>query len=144
MRTTLSRQRRKQRSAKTLEGYENTLDFFVAHAALPRRDPRLATLGLDAGAVLRCDDPESGINERDLITLIDLRAHTDLRLRAAERTRATKWHDAVAKEVRTLPRRPRAGAAFAARAPRGTASASHDRSVRVTGQGGAELRVQPH
>jgi hypothetical protein len=93
-----------RRSPGTTDNYRTNLDFFLTHARYRLGDPRLDRLGLPAGVPMRLDDPELGLNERDLVALLTLRAATNLRTRAANERAMARWADAMAKEERAAAR----------------------------------------
>jgi hypothetical protein len=80
-----------KRSPTTTNGYKDALKFLTTLARYQPGDPRLGALGLEAGASMRCDDPATGINEHDLILLLETRATTNLRSRKANHAAMTRW-----------------------------------------------------
>lgn len=96
-----------KRSPKTLAGYDSELDFIAAHLVYRPGDPRLEALGVPPGASMRVDDPSTGVAAGDLIALIDLRAATNLRTRAANERKLARWAGAVEREQRRAARQGR-------------------------------------
>lgn len=93
-----------KRSPGTTDNYRTNLDFFLTHARYQLGDPRLDQLGLPAGAPIRLDHPELGLNERDLVALLTLRASTNLRTRATNERAMARWANAMGKEERAAAR----------------------------------------
>jgi hypothetical protein len=55
-------------------------------------------LGVEAGSPMRCDDPATGINESDLVLLLEVRRTTNLRTRAVNERAMQRWATASDKE----------------------------------------------
>jgi len=95
---------RGKRSPTTTGNYDTNLNFFLIHARYQPGDVRLAELGLPAGAPIRLDHPTLGLNERDLVALLNVRAGTNLRIRAANERAVARWVTAVEKEEQAAAR----------------------------------------
>lgn len=89
---------KKQRNTHT--NYRTQLNFFLEHARYEPGDPRLAVLGLAAGASWVFDNEQAPITEADLLHLIAIRTTTNLRVRAVNERRLAKWENDVAAAVR--------------------------------------------
>lgn len=97
-----------RRSPTTTDNYASELAFLVEHARYLPGDHRLELLGLEPGASLRCDDPAAGVSEADLMRLLEIRASTNLRVRAANERALASWANACAAEERRAARERRA------------------------------------
>jgi hypothetical protein len=89
---------RGKRSPTTTGNYDTNLNFLLTHARYQPDDPRLAKLGIPAGAPMRLDHPTLGLNEHDLVALLDVRASTNLTIRAANERAMVRWATAMDKE----------------------------------------------